>query len=199
MHSVDFWTREQILCVSKVDETKAMCARKAFCLFLYLPKQSKVEKSNLTLPHQHPSSSTVRRHNSTFQGKDADQAICQSRFCCPRAVTSGGRFVSLRKPHCMLQQLAHEKPLSFDMQAALLHQLGTHTINTSRGQLFLWNQLCPPFGRSHHFLIIRNCSPLLIILIVSAFKNRTLALEKNSLETKTGILNHPYLFNKSFH
>lgn len=26
MHSVDFWTREQILCVSKVDETKAMCA-----------------------------------------------------------------------------------------------------------------------------------------------------------------------------
>lgn len=98
MHSVDFWTREQILCVSKVDETKAMCARKAFCFLLYLPKQSNVEKSNLTLPHQHPNSSTMRHNNSTFQGKDVDHAICQCRFCCPRAVTSGGRFLSLRKP-----------------------------------------------------------------------------------------------------
>lgn len=57
----------------------------------------------------------------------------------------------------------------------------------------------PPFGRSHFLLIIRNCIPVLIILIVSSFQNRTLALEKNSLETQTGILNHPYLFNKSFH
>lgn len=103
MHSVDFWTREQILCVSKVDETKAMCARKAFCLPLCLPKQSKVEKSNLTLPHPHPSSPTVRCHNSTFQGKDVGHAICQGQLCCPRAVTSGGRFLSPRKPHFTLR------------------------------------------------------------------------------------------------
>lgn len=103
MHSVDFRTREQILPASKVDETKAVCARKAFCLLLCLPKQSKVEKSNLTLPQQHLSSSTMRCHNSTFQGKDVDHAICQSQFYCPRAVTSGGRFLSLRKPHFMLQ------------------------------------------------------------------------------------------------
>lgn len=103
------------------------------------------------------------------------------------------------KFHFMLQWLAQEKPLSFDTQAVLLHWLSMCIINMSRDQLFFWNQLCPPFGRSHYLLIIRNYIPLLIIRMVSSFQNRALALEKNSLETKTRILNHPYLFNKSSH
>lgn len=101
MHSADFWTREQILCAGKVDGTKAMWVVKALCPLAYLTKQTEAEKLNPhTLTWTFP---TMRFHNSTFQGKDADHAICRSQFCCPRAVTSGERFLSLVKSHFVLQ------------------------------------------------------------------------------------------------
>lgn len=58
----------------------------------------------------------------------------------------------------------------------------------------LWEVTLPPDYKDLH-----PSHFLLIIRIVSSFQTLTLALEKNSLETKTCQVKHPYPFNKSFY
>lgn len=152
MHSVVFWAREQILCVSKVDGT----TYEAFLPFCISYKADWREKNKSQKPHTFTSTfPTMRLHNSTFRGKDVDYAICESQFCCPRAVTSGEIFEPHEVPLHASISYTWKLPLLWHSSCPFALADSVQML-TSCDQLLFWNQLFPPFERSHYLLIIRT-------------------------------------------